>query len=45
MPEKGTELSNLAKENGYIYDDGKGGLLPVFYYQKRAHGEGGKIEI
>ncbi|KAL7541508.1 hypothetical protein ACHAXR_010989, partial [Thalassiosira sp. AJA248-18] len=35
MPSKGSELENLAKENGYVYDDGKGELLPVFYYQKR----------
>eukprot|EP00580_Thalassiosira_gravida_P015268 CAMPEP_0201661640 /NCGR_PEP_ID=MMETSP0494-20130426/3942_1 /ASSEMBLY_ACC=CAM_ASM_000839 /TAXON_ID=420259 /ORGANISM="Thalassiosira gravida, Strain GMp14c1" /LENGTH=1605 /DNA_ID=CAMNT_0048139801 /DNA_START=141 /DNA_END=4958 /DNA_ORIENTATION=+ len=35
MPSKGTELDNLGKENGYLYDDGKGGMLPVFYYQKR----------
>lgn len=35
MPSKGTELENLGKENGYIYDNGKGDLLPVFYYQKR----------
>ena len=36
MPLKSTELGNLAKENGYIYDDGNGELLPVFYYQKKA---------
>ena len=36
MPEKGKELDNLAKENGYLFDDGKGELLPVFYYQKRS---------
>merc|ERR1712029_859318 len=35
MPRKGSELENLAKENGYIYDDGKGELLPVFYYHRR----------
>lgn len=40
MPDKGMELVNLAKENGYIYDDGKGGLLPVFYYQRRSSGSG-----
>jgi hypothetical protein len=34
MPSKGIELDNLGKENGYLYEDGKGGLLPVFYYQK-----------
>jgi len=32
MPSMTTEFQNLAKENGYIYDDGHGGLLPVFYY-------------
>jgi hypothetical protein len=26
------EFENLAKENGYVYDDGHGELLPVFYY-------------
>lgn len=36
MPIKGTELDNLGKENGYLYDDGRGGLLPVFYYHKRS---------
>lgn len=35
MPSKGRELENLGKENGFLFDDGKGGLLPVFYYQKR----------
>jgi len=35
MPCKGTELDNLGKENGYLYDDGRGGLLPVFYYHRR----------
>jgi predicted RNase H-like nuclease (RuvC/YqgF family) len=34
MPSKGIELDNLGKENGYLYEDGKGGLLPVFYYSK-----------
>ena len=32
MPGMTAEFQNLAKENGYIYDDGHGGLLPVFYY-------------
>ncbi|KAL7542059.1 hypothetical protein ACHAXR_011492 [Thalassiosira sp. AJA248-18] len=35
MPSKGSELKNLGKENGYIYDDGKGNFLPVYYYRKR----------
>jgi hypothetical protein len=35
MPSKGTELDNLGKENGYLYEDGKGELLPVFYYSKK----------
>jgi len=35
MPSKGTEFENLGKENGYLFDDTKGGLLPVFYYHKR----------
>ena len=36
MPSKGEELKNLARENGYLYDDGKGELLPVFYYHKKS---------
>ena len=32
MPRMTMEFENLAKENGYIYDDGHGDLLPVFYY-------------
>jgi chemotaxis protein histidine kinase CheA len=32
MPSMTAEFENLAKENGYIYDDGHGDLLPVFYY-------------
>ena len=32
MPSMTAEFQNLAKENGYIYDDGHGDLLPVFYY-------------
>mmetsp|Transcript_1873 Transcript_1873/g.4085 ORF Transcript_1873/g.4085 Transcript_1873/m.4085 type:complete len:1373 (-) Transcript_1873:163-4281(-) len=32
MPGMTAEFQNLAKENGYIYDDGHGGMLPVFYY-------------
>jgi hypothetical protein len=36
MPIKGEELKNLARENGYLYDDGKGELLPVFYYHKKS---------
>ena len=35
MPSKASELENLAKENGYIYNDEKGELLPVFYYRKQ----------
>ncbi|KAL3763845.1 hypothetical protein ACHAW5_006263 [Stephanodiscus triporus] len=35
MPIKGTELDNLGKENGYLYEDGKGELLPVFYYRRK----------
>ncbi len=34
MPSKGIELENLGKENGYLYEDGKGGLFPVFYYKR-----------
>ena len=36
MPNKGTEFDNLGKENGYLYEDGKGGLFPVFYYNKKS---------
>jgi hypothetical protein len=32
MPTMMVEFENLAKENGYVYDDGHGELLPVFYY-------------
>ena len=35
MPVMVAEMDNLGKENGYIYDDGKGELLPVFYYESR----------
>ena len=34
MPGMTAEFQNLAKQNGYIYDDGHGNLLPVFYYVK-----------
>jgi len=48
MPSKGTEFGNLGKENGFLYDDSKGGLLPVFYYHKRSaagsgHSSGGSM--
>jgi hypothetical protein len=35
MPVMVAEMDNLGKENGYIYDDGEGELLPVFYYDSR----------
>jgi hypothetical protein len=35
MPVMVAEMENLGKENGYIYDDGEGQLLPVFYYDSR----------
>jgi len=35
MPNKGSEFDNLGKENGYVYADDKGDLLPVFYYRRR----------
>lgn len=35
MPVMVAEMDNLVKENGYIYDDGEGELLPVFYYDSR----------
>ncbi|KAL7464350.1 hypothetical protein ACHAXS_004686 [Conticribra weissflogii] len=35
MPRLGSEFENLGRENGYIYDDGNGERLPVFYYQER----------
>jgi hypothetical protein len=38
MPSMGTEFDNLGKENGYLYEDGKGGLFPVFYYSQRSEG-------
>ena len=43
MPMKGEELKNLARENGYVYDDGKGELLPVFYYHKKSDGDASSI--
>lgn len=33
MPRLVAEFGNLGKENGYVYNDGHGQLLPVFYYQ------------
>ena len=36
MPSLGSEMDNLGKENGYLYDDGHGELLPVFYYRNAA---------
>lgn len=36
MPSKGSEFGNLGKENGYLYDDSKGELLPMFYYHGRS---------
>eukprot|EP00578_Thalassiosira_sp_NH16_P008993 CAMPEP_0181111688 /NCGR_PEP_ID=MMETSP1071-20121207/19406_1 /TAXON_ID=35127 /ORGANISM="Thalassiosira sp., Strain NH16" /LENGTH=1546 /DNA_ID=CAMNT_0023195593 /DNA_START=42 /DNA_END=4683 /DNA_ORIENTATION=+ len=46
MPDKGKDIENLGKENGYVYDDGKGGLLPVYYYHKKSGGggKGGAVE-
>ena len=35
MPKKAPEVDSLAKENGYLYDDGHGELLPVYYYQRK----------
>ncbi|KAL3803217.1 hypothetical protein HJC23_003492 [Cyclotella cryptica] len=32
MPKLATEFENLGRENGYIYNDGHGELLPVYYY-------------
>ena len=32
MPTLSSEFSNLGKQNGYVYNDGHGALLPVFYY-------------
>jgi hypothetical protein len=32
MPKLASEFDNLGKQNGYVYDDGHGELLPVFYY-------------
>jgi hypothetical protein len=43
MPSKGEELKNLARENGYLFDDGKGELLPVFYYHKKSDGDASSI--
>ena len=33
MPSMTSEFENLAKKNGYIFDDGHGDLLPVFFYK------------
>mmetsp|Transcript_29906 Transcript_29906/g.58110 ORF Transcript_29906/g.58110 Transcript_29906/m.58110 type:complete len:1495 (-) Transcript_29906:54-4538(-) len=38
MPRMGVEFENLGRENGYIYDDGNGERLPVFYYQDKQSG-------
>jgi len=35
MPLMVDEYNNLGKQNGYIYDDGRGELLPVFFYARR----------
>jgi hypothetical protein len=32
MPQLASEFDNLGRENGYVYNDGQGELLPVFYY-------------
>ncbi|KAL7504535.1 hypothetical protein ACHAXN_002171 [Cyclotella atomus] len=32
MPQLASEFQNLGRENGYLYNDGHGELLPVFYY-------------
>jgi hypothetical protein len=32
MPHLASEFDNLGRENGYVYNDGHGKLLPVFYY-------------
>ena len=32
MPTLSSEFGNLGKQNGYVYNDGHGALLPVFYY-------------
>jgi hypothetical protein len=32
MPQLASEFQNLGRENGYVYNDGHGELLPVFYY-------------
>lgn len=32
MPQLASEFDNLGKQNGYVYNDGHGELLPVFYY-------------
>ena len=35
MPLMVDEYNNLGKQNGYIYDDGRGELLPVYFYARR----------
>ena len=32
MPQLAADFDNLGRQNGYVYNDGHGELLPVFYY-------------